>query len=162
MAYEETLVNITLDADESIAFRSGVPGLLNALLADPGTDSPIGAPAINYSGSQYRFVKLTGAHKAGLATNAADQVVGVLQSKPQVSDMAATVAIAGISKVETGDRSGVPVGAVTTDELGRAVPATGPSALALGYALRASSAEGELIPVLLRLNAVTPAPEGPS
>jgi hypothetical protein len=155
MAYEETLVNITLEADDSIATRTGVPGLLDALTSDPGVTSPV-TPSVNYSGYQYRFVKLVDSHKVGLATADTDQVVGVLQSKPQVENMAATVAITGISKVEAGSREGVPIGAVTTDSEGRAVAATGDSALALGYAIRPASAVGELIPVLLRLNAVTP------
>src|SRR5437763_351018 len=86
MSYQETLVSITLDADASVGVFTGVAGL-------PG--SPV-----NPSGLQYRFVKVTGEHKCGLATAAADDIVGVLQNKPQGAGHAATVALSGVSHVE--------------------------------------------------------------
>lgn len=134
MSYEETLVNITLDADASIGVFTGVAGLR-------------GAPA-NPSALQYRFVKVTGEHKAGLVTAAADVTVGVLQNKPQAVGDAATVAVFGISNVEAA--GAVAAGAtVTSDAVGRATPG---GANVKGIALHSAAAAGELIPVLLRLS----------
>lgn len=134
MAYEETLKSITLDADASIAIYTGVAGTL-------------GAPA-NNSGLQYRFVKITGEHQAGLATAVNDPVVGVLQSKPQNTGQEATVGIFGISKVECA--GAIAAGAaVGTDTVGRATPAGANPVL--GYALHSTAAAGELCTVLLRL-----------
>lgn len=88
MAYEESVRSITLDADASIATYTGVPGL-------PGSADP-------NSGKQYCFVKVTGKHQAGLATAAADYIVGVLQNKPQKVGAAATVAVDGVVNIKVG------------------------------------------------------------
>lgn len=134
MSYEETLVSITLDADASIGVFTGVAGLR-------------GAPA-NPSALQYRFVKVTDEHTAGLATAAADVCVGVLQNKPQAPGDAATVGVFGISNVEAA--GAISAGAtVTSDAVGRATPG---AANVKGIALHSSAAAGELIPVLLRLS----------
>lgn len=134
MAYEETLKSITLDADASIGTFTGVAGLR-------------GAPA-NAGGLQYRFVKVTGEHKAGLATAAGDVVVGVLQNKPQGAGHAATVGIFGVSMVEAA--GAVAAGeTVTADSVGRA---TSGASNVKGIALHSAAAAGELIPVLLRLS----------
>ena len=126
-SYDETLVNITLTADASIAVDTSPPYT--------GTGA----------GFQYRVVRITGAHTCGLYTNLADQVpVGVLQNKPQVVDMAATVAIAGISLVEVGV-GGVTAGAaVSSDAVGRAV--VGGTGSVIGQAIF-GGAVGELVPV---------------
>lgn len=128
-SYDETLVNITLTADASIAVDTSPPYT--------GTGA----------GYQYRVVQLTGDHTVGLYTNASGEVpVGVLQNKPQVVDMAATVAIDGVSLVEVG-AGGVTAGAVVTaDTTGRAE--VGGTGSAFGQAIFAG-AEGELVPVLL-------------
>lgn len=130
-SYEETLVNITLDAHEDIAVDTSPPY------------SGTGAGFI------YRFVKVSGDHQCNLydGTETGDIAVGVLQSKPQVPDMAATVAIAGISMVEAGDT--VAAGEIVeADDEGKAIPLDG--GVALGTAIY-GGADGELIPVLLRL-----------
>lgn len=135
--YEETLVSISLDADASIAVHTSPP-------------YPAGA---NPSGVQYRFVKVTGDHAAGLAAGVVGEiVVGVLQSKPQVVGQAATVAIDGIAMVEAG--AAIAAGAaVGPDADGRAVTGGG-HGIALYSAVAPNAGEtGELIPVLLRLNA---------
>lgn len=134
MAYEETLVSITLDADASVGVFTGVAGLR-------------GAPA-NPSGLQYRFVKITGEHKCGLVTGATDNALGVLQNKPQAVGDAATVAIYGISMVETA--GAVAAGdLVASDTVGRA---TTSASNVRGVAIHSSAAAGQLIPVLLRTN----------
>lgn len=135
MAYEETLKSITLDADASIGVYTGVAGTL-------------GAPS-NNSGLQYRFVKITGEHTAGLVTTpASDNVVGVLQNKPQQAGGEATVGIFGVSRVEAAGAiaAGAPV---YTDSVGRATTTAGGSIL--GYAIHSTAAAGELCTVLLRL-----------
>lgn len=135
MAYEEILQSITLDADASIGVFTGVAGLR-------------GGPA-NNSALQYRFLKITGEHQAGLVTTpASDAVVGVLQNKPQATGDAATVGIGGISKVEVAGAiaAGAPV---YTDSVGRATATAAGSIL--GYAIHSTATAGELGTVLLRL-----------
>jgi len=135
MAFEEVLGSVTLDADSSVAVYTGVPGI-------PG------APA-NQAGLQYRFVKLTGEHKVGLSTSATDQVVGVLQNKPQATGDACTIGYVGISKVEAG--AAVAAGAqIQSDTTGRAITQTSTNPV-LGYAIHSAGAAGQLIPVFLRL-----------
>jgi hypothetical protein len=135
MAYEETLKSISLDADSSLAVYTGVPGL-------PGSANP------NY-GKQYTFVKVSGAHQVGLATAAADDIVGVLQNKPQVTGMAATVGISGVTNVISGGT--VTAGQkVASNATGQAITyATG---TVCGVALTSSTGSGQLISVLLRVN----------
>lgn len=130
-SYEETLVNITLAAHDDIAVDTSPPY------------SGTGA------GYQYRFVKLSGEHQCNLydGTETGDIAVGVLQNKPQIEDMACTVAISGISLVEAGGE--VAAGAaVEGDDEGRAITLDG--GVVLGQAIYGGTA-GELIPVLLRL-----------
>lgn len=141
MAYEESIRSISLAADSSLAVYTGVPGL-------PGSASP-------NAGKQYRFVKVTGDRQVGLVTANTDRAVGVLQSKPQNTGMAATVAIRGVSYVVSGAGSGANAitagAAVTSDSEGRAIklPGTG-SPVTFGVALAGSTTAGELIPVLIK------------
>ena len=107
MAYDEAIRNITLTADASLSGYTGVPGT-------PGSADP------NYGKAQYRFVKITGAKQCGLATAAADLVVGVIQNKPQVAGQAGTVAIRGVTQVLTGGAFN-PGDKIDTDSTGRAV-----------------------------------------
>lgn len=138
MAYEESLRSISLDADSSLAGYTGVPGL-------PGSASP------NW-GKAFRFVKVTGAHQVGLCTTAANEVpIGVMQNKPQVTGQAATVAIQGVSMVQSG--AAVTAGAaVKVDTTGRAVTATLPAdnALVVGIAVGTCAAADQLVPVLIK------------
>lgn len=135
MSYDEKVVNITLDADASLAVYTGPPGMPGSL-ASP-----------NHGGKMYRFVKVTGPHTCGLATAAADQIVGVLQSKPQVEGQACTVAIFGVSQMVAGDE--ISAGdVITSDSTGRAVP-VGQGEARRGIALRDAGAAGQLVPVLL-------------
>lgn len=139
MAYAENIQCIELDADASIAVYTGPPGAR-------GTSGP-------YWGKQYRFVKVTGEHTAGLAVTTANEVpVGVLQNKPQNVGEAGQVAISGVSRIQLGGT--VAAGAaVKTDTTGRAVTATLPGdiALVLGV-LTKGGAVGQLGAVLLRMN----------
>lgn len=133
MSYQESLVTITLDADSSVGILTGVAGT-------PGA-------AANNGGLQYRFVKVTDEHTAGLATAATDNVVGVLQNKPQGVGHASTVALAGVSHVEAA--GAITAGAtVTTDSVGRATPS---ASNVKGIAIHSATAAGQLVPILLRL-----------
>jgi hypothetical protein len=139
--YEESIRSITLDADDTLGIYTGVPGL-------PGSASP-------NKGKQYCFVKVVGAHQCGLADGDANEiVVGVLQNKPQVEGGAATVAIRGVSLVEAGGtiEAGNAVKVETTTGNGVAATLPGDAALVVGVAL-GGAAEGQLVPVLLRLGA---------
>jgi hypothetical protein len=134
MSYQETLVNITLDADSSIGVFTGVAGT-------PGA-------AANNAALQYRFVKVVGEHQAGLCTAATDNTVGVLQNKPQGVGHAATVALSGVSHVEAA--GAITAGAtVTSDSVGRATPS---ASNVKGIAIHSASVAGQLVPVLLRLS----------
>jgi catechol 2,3-dioxygenase-like lactoylglutathione lyase family enzyme len=134
IAYDETLRSISLDADETIGFYTGVPGMRGSL--DPN------------GGKQYYFVDITGPHQAGLA-GAGGDAVGVLQNKPQHPGEAATVAIAGVSYViaggllEAGD-------SVSSAADGRGIKSTGTNT-ALGRVIIGAD-DGEIAVVLLRMN----------
>lgn len=128
-AYDESLVSITLDAHDDLAEDTRPPN-----------EGP---------GNQYRFVQVSGDRQANLYTNAeGDVCVGVLQNKPQIEDMAATVAISGVSLVEAGVDTIDAGDTVGADSDGKADDTETP---VLGIALQGASSAGQLIPVLLRL-----------
>lgn len=133
MGYEESLRNVSLDADATIGIRTGVPGM-------PGSLEP------NY-GKQYRFVKITGDHQAGL-TKAGERAIGVLQNKPQWVGAAATVGIRGISNVIVETLPVAAGDAVSSGAGGGAVKA-GEGAAVNGYAIQTASQAGEMIAVKL-------------
>jgi hypothetical protein len=134
MSYEESLRSITLKADDTLGVYTGVPGR-------PGSLTP-------NSGNIFRFVKITGGGTVGLAAGG-DDAVGVVQNKPQGVDHAATVAIRGVSNVVVG-AGGITAGAeVESDANGQAVAQT--AGASLGVAIE-DGAEGEIAPVLLRMN----------
>ena len=137
MAYEESLRSITLNADDSLAVFTGVPGA-------------IGSPSPHY-GNQYRFVKLTGARQAGLVTDPTDTIIGVLQSKPQVEGQESTIAIRGISNVMSG--TALAAGdLVAPDTQGRAAKTTDKAA-AVGIVIDSTaSAVNQIASVLLWIN----------
>jgi hypothetical protein len=133
MAYEESLRSITLNADSSLGIYTGVPG-------QPGSPDPHG-------GKQYHFVKVTGVHQVGLA-DATNAIVGVMQNKPQGSGQAATVAIAGVSKVVS-DVAVTAGAAIKVSADGQAaITGTGPT---VGIALSTTANPGELVNVLLTI-----------
>jgi len=144
MAFEEAIRSISLKANASLAVYTGVPG-------QPGSADPNG-------GNQYKFVKATATDSTvGLADATANELIlGVVQNKPQYENMAATVAIRGVSKVVAGT-GGVSAGdAIKVDGVidGTGITATLPTdaALVVGVAL-ADAGAGELFPCLLRLGA---------
>jgi len=137
MAYEETLRSLTLNADSSVGIYTGVPGTAGA--TNPN------------NGKQYTFVKITGAHQCGLASAVTDDVVGVLQNKPQGVGHACTVGYQGVSKVRAA--KAIAAGAaVYSTAAGLATDASGGGATKIGIALLAAGAADDLVPVLLRVN----------
>lgn len=140
MAFEESLKSISLEADSSIGFYTGPPGM-------PGSTSP-------NSGKQFYFVKVTGAITAGLCSTASHEIsIGVLQNKPQTVGDAAAIAISGVSMVELGGTVAAGVG-VKIDSTGRAVTwvaGTDDLDLCMGVTLLAG-AIGQLSAVLLQVN----------
>jgi hypothetical protein len=138
MAFDENFHSASFAADSSIGIFTGVPGQTGA--ASPN------------NGRMYRFVKVTGKYTVGLCTTkASDRSVGVLQNKPQQVGGAASVAIRGISYVESGGgATAITAGAaVTCDSVGRAIAQSGTEQV-YGIALQSSSTTGELISVLLK------------
>lgn len=131
-SYEETLVNISLDAHADLAVDT----------------SPPVADGVNPAGNQYRVVFASGEHECNLFDTTAGQVpLGVLQSKPQVEGQACTVAIHGVSMVEAG--AAITAGdVVEPDAEGKVIPTS--AGVEIGVALH-GAADGELVPVLLRL-----------
>lgn len=128
MSYEENLRNLSLDADASLGIYTGISGM-------PGSAVPNG-------GLQYRFVKLTGKNTVGLATGATDEVVGVLQNKPQRPGQAATVGYEGVTNITAGGT--IAVGdKLVPDATGRAVVGAAGKLRAL-----APAAVGELLPAM--------------
>lgn len=137
MAYGEAQIRISLDADASIGIYTGPPGAR-------GTTPP-------YSGRQYRFVKITGKHTAGLSTNATNELtVGVLQNKPQQVGEASEVAISGVSHLQLGGTV-VAGDGIKSDANGQGVKATLGTDLVLAIAAD-GGATGQLIPALLRIH----------
>jgi hypothetical protein len=135
-AYDESLKSITLEADASIAVRTGVPGM-------PGSLDPNG-------GKQFYLVRITGVHQAGLVSTAGTDAVGVLQNKPQNLGEAATVGIFGVSLVVAGGvlAAGDSVAAKVD---GTAVKANGTTDINLGVVIGGANS-GQLATVLLRMN----------
>jgi hypothetical protein len=134
MAYDETLRSISLDADSSIGFYTGVPGARGSL--DPN------------GGKQYYFVDITGAHQAGLVSGVGADAVGVLQNKPQKVGEAATVAFSGASLVVAGGTLN-PGDKVQAKADGTAILAT--TGVVLGRVI-IGAASGALSTILLRMN----------
>lgn len=100
----------------------------------------------NLSAGQYRFVVVNGSGQIA-APSAGVRAVGVLQSKPAAAGDAATVAVAGVSKVEAA--ATLAAGAkVACDATGKAAAGTTGHHY-VGVALAGGDA-GELIPVLLQ------------
>lgn len=134
MSYEESIRSITLKADDTLGVYTGVPGR-------PGSASP-------NSGNIFRFVKVTGGGTVGLA-GAGEDAVGVVQNKPQGEDHAATVAIRGVSNVLLGT-GGITAGA-EVESAANGLGVAQSAGASLGVAIEAG-AEGEIVPVLLRMN----------
>lgn len=141
MAVEEALRSIgQVKADSTLAVYTGVPGM-------PGSADP-------NSGNQFKFVKLSDVRTAVLATGAANEdVLGVLQNKPQYTGEACTIAISGVSRVRVGAAISA-VGGVKVDSTGRVVPwvaGTDDQDLRVGTALETATTADQLISVLLQV-----------
>lgn len=104
--------------------------------------------------SQYLAVKLNSAGAVIAASSAGESVMGVLQNNP-TSGRAALVAFGGIVMWKAG---GVvaPNAKVTTDNTGKCVTAATGNYIRGIAILKANSASGDIIPVLLLGQGVSP------
>lgn len=123
-------------------------------ISSAATTGNVIASVPNPKGFQYRAVKLSAARTVALANTTSNEVVvGILQNKPQIVGAACTVATHGVSLVEAGGAvtAGEPV---KVDSLGRVVNATRgtDAAIYIGVAVSGSTAAGQLVSVLIRLN----------
>ncbi len=114
------------------------------------------------SAKQFYFVKLSSGNLA-LCDTAGEQAIGVLQDAPSASGRSGSVAVLGRTKVIAG--AAVSAGArVKTDTAGKAITATAATvntsdtgassdavvgSNALGVALTAAGADGDIIEILL-------------
>lgn len=103
---------------------------------------------------QFRYVAVSGVRECGLAGAADENLIGILQNKPDEEGIAATVARVGLSKIVGG--AAFAVGAyLTSDATGRAVEAVegeryGAIALEVG-------AEGRISTVLMEFGFINEA-----
>lgn len=105
--------------------------------------------AADLSAKQYFLVELTAEDTVGLINAATDRVIGVLQNKPKL-DEAAQVRILGISKVVSDGTTAIAVGDyVGPNASGKAIKKATADNVVAGIALKASDADGDVIPVLL-------------
>lgn len=110
---------------------------LNEITLEAGAD---------LSAGQYHFVKMSSGQIV-LCSVIGEEAVGVLNDKPEAAGIAGKVAIGGVVKVTAG--AAVAQDAlVMTNASGRAITATATN-VALGTALSAAGADGEVISVLL-------------
>lgn len=111
--------------------------------------------AADLSALQFRIMKISAARTINKATAATDLFAGVLQDKPAAAGRAATLRVAGISKIECG--ATVTVGAMlTSDSVGRCIDiasGSGETDHHIGIALEAGADAGVFIPVLLMIGA---------
>jgi hypothetical protein len=102
------------------------------------------------SASQFRFVNANADGEVIRNVTAGADVLGVLNNKPNAAGQACEIVVDGVAKVVAG--AAITLGAngtkVMSDNQGRAVAATATNK-AVGYALAAAGAAGEIIPVLL-------------
>lgn len=134
MSYDESLRAVSFTGDSTVGVYTGVPG-------QPGS-------AVPNNGKQYCAVRLTGKDQVGLATAASQNIVGVLQNKPQTPGSAATVAIAGITNVLSG--GAISAGAeITADSTGRFVAGASSGVGRRFIAVGIAAGAGELVPALM-------------
>ena len=101
------------------------------------------------SSNQFYFVDADSSGQASVVGDGAD-AIGVLQNDPDTQGHAASVAIAGVSRVECG--ASVTAGDdVSADTNGRGVTSASGDVV-LGKALEDASGAGSIIPVLIRAN----------
>lgn len=100
---------------------------------------------------QFRFLALSGIRQCGLAGAADEDLVGILQNKPDESGIAAQVRRVGFSKVEGG--AAFAVGAkLTSDANGRAVEAA--EGERYGAVALEAGAEGRISTVLMEFGCI--------
>jgi hypothetical protein len=101
----------------------------------------------DYSSSQYRFVTVNSSGSAEL-TAADGDAIGILQNNPGAGE-AAVVAIGGVSKLYIGTTGSLAAGSIVASEAAGAGILTNASAAALAIALEDSTANGDIISVVV-------------
>lgn len=102
---------------------------------------------VDLSGSQYKFVKMSGATVI-LAAVAGEKILGVTTMKPVSGDVAEVVVAAAAIPIQAG--AAFAAGAfVMTDATGRAITAATVGSTIVGQALEAASAAGDIVTIRL-------------
>jgi hypothetical protein len=103
--------------------------------------------AADLSAVQYHVVRHSAAQKCNVASDATNSgVLGILQTKPKSGEFG-TVAVGGKSKAVAGAAITLPA-VITHNSSGRVATVTS-GQMAIGRALEAASADGDIITVLL-------------
>ena len=101
----------------------------------------------DYTASQYRFVMVNSSGSAEV-TAADGNAIGILQNNPDAGE-AAVVAVAGVSKLYIGTTGALVAGSIVASEAAGAGILTNASAAALAIALEDSTANGDIISVVV-------------
>ena len=101
----------------------------------------------DYTSSQYRFVMVNSSGSAEV-TAADGNAIGILQNNPDAGE-AAVVAVAGVSKLYIGTTASLVAGSIVASEAAGAGILTNASAAALAIALEDSTADGDIISVVV-------------
>lgn len=104
--------------------------------------------AADISGAQYHFMRYTAGDTVNISSLAtAEDYAGVLLNKPDAANRAATVAVAGETKITAGGALTVN-DLVTTNGSGRAAAATSGD-FVMGRVLETAGANGDVVRMLL-------------
>ena len=106
--------------------------------------------ASDLSGKQYYFVSVDTDGKVGL-TGDDGNPIGVLQNKPE-SGQAATIAIAGVTKLYIGTESGLGAGYNVGCDSNSAGKVSDTGSFRMGVALEDPTSDGDIVSVLLQKN----------
>ena len=101
----------------------------------------------DYTASQYRFVMVNSSGSAEV-TAADGNAIGILQNNPDAGE-AAVVAVAGVSKLYIGTTGSLVAGSIVASEAAGAGILTNASSAALAIALEDSTANGDIISVVV-------------
>ena len=106
--------------------------------------------ASDLSGKQYYFVAVDTDGKAAL-TGDDGNPIGVLQNKPEAGE-AATIAIAGVTKLYIGTESGLGAGYNVGCDSNSAGKVSDTGSFRMGVALEDPTSDGDIVSVLLQKN----------
>lgn len=102
------------------------------------------------SAAQYKFVAINSSGAVAVVGTAGNTGDGVLQNKPSASGDVSTVAVFGVSKVLAGGAIN-PGAQVSSSAAGKAIAATSGHRVLGRHIGTTAAADGDIIPVLLKL-----------